>query len=99
MLADQIFQAIDYLGFGDVEFHSRFAHVEIHFARRAANVTKIGVSHFARTVNDAAYHCNLYALQVRGSRSDFGPCSLQVEKRPGEGRLAEKDCTGNRLCS
>ena len=82
MFADQIFESIDRFGFGDVELHGRFAHIEIHFARRAADVTKIRVRHFARPVNDATHDRDLHPFEMRRRRFNFRGRRLQIEQGP-----------------
>jgi len=79
MLADQVFQAVHCFRFGNVEFHWRFADVKIHFARRAANITKIGVGHFAGPVYDTAHDRDFYPFEMRCGLFDFGRCYLQIE--------------------
>ena len=81
MFADQIFETLDGFRFGDVEFHRRFADVEIHLARRAADVAEIGVGHFARAVHDAAHDGDLHAFEMRGGGFDSRGRGLQIEKR------------------
>jgi hypothetical protein len=68
---------------GDIEFHCRFADVEIHLARRAANIRKIGVGHFAGAVYDAAHDRNLDAFQVRCRRfTSFGLLNSSFSRPP-----------------
>ena len=79
MLADQIFEPIHCFCFGNVEFHRSFADVKIHFTRCAANITKIGVGHFARPVHNATHDRDLHAFEMRGRLFDFRRRGLQVE--------------------
>src|SRR5437867_2697424 len=80
MLANQIFQPVHSFRFGNIEFYCRFADVKIHLARRAANVTKIGVRHFPGSVHDAAHDRDLYPFEMRCGVFDFGRRGLQVEQ-------------------
>ena len=50
VFADQILQPIHRFGSGILNFTAVFADVEIHLARRTADVAKIGVRHLARPV-------------------------------------------------
>ena len=81
VLANQILQSIHRFRFGNVEFNRGFADVEIHFAGRAADITKIGVGHFAWPIHDAAHDRDLHAFQVQRRRFDLGRGGLQVEQR------------------
>ncbi len=80
MFADQIFQPIDRFRLGDIEFHRRFADLEIHFARRTADVAKIRVRHFARAVHNAPHDRNLYSLEMRRRCLDFRRRGLQIKQ-------------------
>ena len=89
MFANQILQSIDGFRFGNIEFHRRLADVEIHLARRAADVAEIGVRHFARAVHDAAHDRDLHALEMQRGGFDRGGGGLQIEERPAAGRASD----------
>ena len=88
MFSNEIHQAIDRFSLQNVKLNRRFAHVEIDFTGRAADVPKIGVCHLAGPVDDAAHNSDLYALEMLGSCFDTGRDSLQIEERAATGRAS-----------
>ena len=95
MLADEVREARNGLGLGDVEFHGGFADVEVDFIRCAADVAEVGVSHFAWAVDDAAHHGDAHAFEVAGGGADFLGGVLKVEKRPAAARAGDVICLKN----
>ena len=85
VFADQVLEALDGFGFGDVEFHRGLADVEVDLAGRAADVAEIGVGHFAGAVDDAAHDGDFDALEVDGGRLDARGGGLQIEERAAAG--------------
>src|SRR5439155_26485857 len=81
VFADEVHEAVDGFGFGDVEFDGFFADVEIDFSGRASDVAKISVGHFAGAIYDAAHDRNLHAFQMFGAVFDARGDRLQIEER------------------
>src|SRR6266704_1045745 len=88
MFSNEIYQAINRFSLQNVKFNRRFAHVQIDLSWRAADVPKIGVGHFAGSVDDAAHNSDFHALEMPGSRFDTGSDSLQVEQRAATRRAS-----------
>jgi hypothetical protein len=88
MFADQIFQPIYRFRFGNIEFHRGFADVEIHLARRAADISKVRIRHFTWAVHDATHDGNLYAFEMQCCCFDFIRSTSYAEMlRPGSGAI------------
>ena len=64
MLADQINQSVNGFALWDVELHGRLADVEIDFSWCAADVTKVSIGHFARTIYNTTHDRDFYPLEV-----------------------------------
>ena len=62
VLSNQILQSIHCFRFWNVELNRSLSNIEVDLARRATDVTKIGVRHFAGPVHDAAHDRDLYAF-------------------------------------
>jgi len=73
-------QVLDRFFFGNMVLHTFLAHIEVDFAGGAADITKVGVSHFTGTVNDATHDGNLNALEMGGLFFDPIKNDLQIEK-------------------
>src|SRR5438309_716784 len=70
VLADEGYQALVGFSFGHGFFDDFFAHVQVDLARRAADVAKVGIGHFAGAVHHAAHDGDLHAFQVARARGD-----------------------------
>ena len=88
VLADEILEALDGFGLGDVEFHGGLADVEVDLAGRAADVAEIGVGHFAGAVHDATHDRDFYALEMLRAVFDASGDGLEVEQRAATGRAS-----------
>ena len=80
MLTDQINEPVDGFVFRDIEFHGRFADVEIDLSGGSADVAEIGIGHFAGSIDDAAHHGDADPLEVTGGGADFLGGGLQIEE-------------------
>ena len=81
MFSDEIDEALDGFGFGDVEPHRLTPDVEVDLARRTTNVAEIGIGHFTRAVHDASHNGDLHAFEVLGAGLNAGGHFLQVKQR------------------
>src|SRR5205823_5605599 len=82
MFADQIDQAVNRFRLRNVEFDRRLAHVKVDLPRRSTDIPEIGISHFARSIHDAAHDRNLHTLEMLRPRLDRCGYRLEVEKCP-----------------
>ena len=89
MLANQILQTFYRFGFGNVELHRRLADVQIHLARRAADIPEIGVRHFARAIHDATHDRDLHAFEMRSCLFDSSSRCLEIEQGAAAGRAGD----------
>ena len=55
VLLDQVDQPLHRFSFRDVELHRCLADVEVDLVRRTADITEIGIGHFAGPIDDAAH--------------------------------------------
>jgi hypothetical protein len=81
VFADEVDEAVDGFGFGDVEFDGLLPDVEIDLSRRATDVTEIGVGHFAGAIHDATHDRDLHAFEMLRAVFDAGGDGLEIEKR------------------
>ena len=79
VLADEVLEALDGFGFGDIEFHRGLADVEIDLAGGAADVAEIGVGHLAGAVDDTAHDGDFDTLEMEGGGLDAGGGALEIE--------------------
>src|SRR5271169_4952569 len=98
---DEVDEAGDGFGFGDVEFDGGFADVEVDLAGRAADVAEVGIGHFAGAVDDATHDGDLDALEVVGRFADFRRGGLEIEERAATGGTRDvvglEDAVADRL--
>ena len=80
VFADEVYEAIDGLGLGDVEFYGCLADIEVDLARGATDIAEVGVGHFAGAVYDAAHDGDFHAFEVAGGCFDSRGGCLEVEK-------------------
>src|SRR5579862_4098909 len=74
---------------GDAARDLLLAHVEVHPARRGADVAEVGVGHLTGAVDDAAHDGNTHAWQMGGARLDAIGGAFQVEQRPSATRAGD----------
>jgi hypothetical protein len=61
----------DGLVFGDIEFYSGLAYVEVNFPWGSADVSEVCIGHFPWAVDDAAHDGDAHAFEVAGGGADF----------------------------
>ena len=86
---DEVDEAVDGFGFGDIEFHGGLADVEIDFAWGAADVAEVGVGHFAGAVDDAAHDGDADPFEVAGGGADFLGRGLEIEECAAAARAGD----------
>lgn len=80
MFFDKFDEFFDGVFLRDVEFDALFADVEVDFSGGAADVTEVGIGHFAWAVDDAAHDGDGDAFEVAGFFADgLGGC-FEVEE-------------------
>jgi hypothetical protein len=90
VFANQIDQALDGIGFGDVKLDRLLSHVKVDFPGSATHVTKIGIGHFTGAVYYTAHDSDFDAFQVLSTGFDFRGYGLEVEKRSATRRASDK---------
>jgi len=92
---DQVDEAVEGLGGGDVILHAFLADVEGDFAGCAADVAEVGVGHLAGAVHDATHDGDGHALEVVGAGADFLRDGLEVEEGAAAARTGDELGLGN----
>ena len=64
MFANQIFQPIDGLAFGNIKFYGSLSDVKIDLAGSTAHISKIRIGHFSWSVHDTSHDGDLDALEM-----------------------------------
>src|SRR5437762_3407714 len=85
MLSHQVHKTVDGFDFGDVEFDRGFSDVEVDLSRRSADIPKIGVRHFARTIHNTTHDGDLHSLKMLRALFDSSSDGLKIEQRPATG--------------
>ena len=80
VFADEVYEAIDGLGLGDVEFYGCLADIEVDLAGGAADIAEVGIGHFAGAVYDAAHDGDFHTFEVARSDFDSRGGFLEIEK-------------------
>ena len=86
---NELKQAFDGFFFGNVLLDALLSSVERYLATSCSDVTVIGVSHFAGTIDNAAHNANLQTNQVAGSGFYARDGFLQVVQRSATARARD----------
>ena len=92
MFADQIYQPVNGFRFGNVELDCRLSDVKVDLPRRAADIPKIGISHFSGAIHNAAHDRNLHSFKMLRPRLNPGCDGLQIEECPAAGWARDVIC-------
>ena len=80
VLLDKVNKALHRLVLRDIELYSLFPDIEVNLSGSATDIPKVGVSHFARTVNNASHHGNTDTLEVARCFADSLGSSLEIKE-------------------
>ena len=71
ILTYQFQQAVDSLSLVDILFNKLLSLIERYLATTGTDITIVGISHFARTIDNTTHNTDFQAYQILGGSLDF----------------------------